>query len=464
MDIHKSIRSAIEYSESGNLEKAENICREVLKTQPDNSEALHLLGLISYKRGDLDPALKYLRKAIKHDPNSADAYYDLGNVLQEKGQTSKAITQYRKAIKLYPDYFDAYNNMGIALQDNLQIDKAIKSYREALRINPDYAEAHNNIGVAFQEKQQLDEAITHFQKALLLKSDYANAYHNLVEAVQGKGYELKKRIGHHVIYAVYRCFYGEDFIQESIQSITDHVDKIFVFWNEGLPENVTECAYKGETIKFPEKIDGLVEKVKALNNPKVELIHDHHDVGENQMTHLVNDIILPAYEKPSILLSLEPDDVFRSDQIGKAIGEFIEMDYVFATTHQVEIWKGLRHRLPERPDKVGAVFCNLHKLDKMPFTLTHGGILVMPKLSAHTHNFSFGLSAKVMYWKHLISLAAARKQGASVPSEDWYEEKWAAWDYETNNENLEISEHYKNVRATPYDPNELPELIKKKLQ
>ena len=463
MDINKSIQSALEYYQSGKFEEAENISGDILKVQPDNTEALHLLGLVFYKRGNHDLALKNIRKAIKFDPNNADAYYDLGNVLQEKGQITKAITNYKKAIKLNPKYVEAYNNMGIALQDNLQLDKAIKCYKEALLIDPNYVEAHNNLGVAFQEKGQLDEAITHFQKALQLKPDYANAYHNLVEAVQGKGYENKNKIKENTVYAVYRCLYGEDFVQESIGSISDHVDKIFVFWDDTPWGNVSECVYQGKTIKFPKKFDNVVEKIKELNDPKIELIYDRQDANDNHLTHFVNDIILPKYEKPLVLLSLEVDQVFRGDQIKKAIDEFIQNDYVFATTNQIEVWKGLRHRLPESPNRVGAVLCNLSKLDKLPATLKHGGILVMPKLSAYVHDFGFAVSEKNMYWKHLLSIAVSRKLGDAIPSENWYEDKWLKWDYESNNENLEILEQYRIARAIPYDVNELPEVIKEKL-
>jgi Flp pilus assembly protein TadD len=464
METNELIRSAFEYYQSGKFEEAENISGEILKVQPDNSEALHLLGLIFYKRGDLDLALKNISKSVKLNPNDADAYYDLGNVLQEKGQGIRAITNYKKAIKLNPNYVEAYNNMGIALQDNMQLDKAIKCYKEALRIDPSYAEAFNNLGVAFQEKGQLDEAMTHFQKALLLKPGYSNAYNNLVEAVQGKGYEKKDKIRRNIIYAVYRGFYGEDFILESIKSIHDHVDKIFVFWDKTPSGNITECIYKNETIKFPEKFDNGVEKIKKLNNPKIELIYDHQDTGDNQLTHFVNDIILPKYEKPSIILFLEVDHVFRKDQIRKSIDEFIEQDYVFATTNQVEVWRGLRHRLPERPNKVGAVFCNLSKLDKIPATLKHGGILVMPKLSAYVHNFSFAVSEKVMYWKHLLAIACSKKSGDAVPSENWFEEKWLKWDYELNNKNLDYLEGNENniPEAVPYNIDELPELVKEK--
>ena len=462
MKIKESIRLAFDHYQSGNAVQAEKICREILKSHPDSAEALHLLGLISYNAGDYGRALRNIRKSVRIDPENADAVFDMGNILQEQGETAKAMTSYRKAIKLNPVYAEAYNNLGIALQDSMQLDKAIKYYREAVRADCNYAEAYNNLGVAFREKGRLDEAVTNFQRALLLKPDYANAYHNLVDAIQGKEYEIIDKSGSNVIYAVYRYLYGGDFLQASIKSVSDHVDKIFVFRDDIPRGNVSECFYKGKTVKFSEQVEGIADKIAELDDPKVELIHDHRNSDDNFLTHYVNDIILPNYEKPSVILFLDVDHVFRSDQIGSAVGEFIESNYLFATTDQVEMWRDFYHRLPDRPEKTGAVFCNMSRLDKMPETLKHGGIAVMPKLSACVHNFSFAVSEKTMYWKHLFSIALAQKIGGDIPFEDWYEEKWLKWDYESNNENLDISEQIKIPWAVPYNADKLPEAILEK--
>ena len=72
-------------------------------------------------------------------------------------------------------------------------------------------------------------------------------------------------------YAIYRCLYGEDFVQESIKSIEPYVDKIFVFWTNKAWGNATECTYKGRLVRFPEKFDNIVEKVQLLNNSKIEI-------------------------------------------------------------------------------------------------------------------------------------------------------------------------------------------------
>lgn len=262
-------------------------------------------------------------------------------------------------------------------------------------------------------------------------------------------------------YAVYRCLYGEDFIQESINSITDYVDKIFVFWDEKPWGDIKQCTYKGEVVKFPEKFDNIVEKIKELKNPKIHLIYDHQTNNINQFTHFLNDIILPNHEKPDTLIMLEVDYVYRKDQIEKALELFEKSGYQNATTRQIEIWKGLKHYLPER-ERFASMLWNLKNLDKMPPTGRHANSEDLKKIDAFVHNFGFAVSEKTMYWKHMTALGFYQEINDSPPNEDWYEEKWLKWDYETNNKDLEISKgaEYLIPKAMPYNTDELPEQMK----
>lgn len=104
-------------------------------------------------------------------------------------------------------------------------------------------------------------------------------------------------------YACYRVLYGEDFIEESVRSIYNHVDKIFVFWTNKVLGGATWCLYKGQKIEFPEKFDNVIERLKKLQKSGFEnliLIEDYVENNMNQFTHLVNDIVLPKYIKHSI--------------------------------------------------------------------------------------------------------------------------------------------------------------------
>lgn len=273
---------------------------------------------------------------------------------------------------------------------------------------------------------------------------------------------VEKKKDNIMIYAIYRCLYGETFVQESINSITDHVDKIFIFWDDKPWGDVIGCNYKGQWIQFPKKFDDILDKIKELKNSKIELIYDHVYDNRGQFTHLVNNHILPNYPKPDIIMIIEVDQIFRQDQFVASLKEFKWSGLVCADTRQIELWRYLNYRISERKDRIGVVFWNMRQVDKLPKTYRQGNIENMPRLSTQVHNLGFAISEKIMYWKHLTSLAFSQKIRDSMPNENWYEKKWLNWDFETNNSNLEIAQgcEYLIPYAIEYDTNQLPETIR----
>jgi len=170
-----------------------------------------------------------------------------------------------------------------------------------------------------------------------------------------------------MIYAIYRCLYGEDFIQQSINSIDKFVDKIFVFWDDTPWGDVSECIYKGKVIKFPKKFDNILDRIKELKNPKIQLIYDHVFDNISQFTHFVNDIILPNYERPKRILIVEVDHIFREDQLQNFFENFDKSEQVCATSKQIELWKYSNYRIDERY-RIGSILWNMEKINKMPYT------------------------------------------------------------------------------------------------
>ena len=179
MDIDKAIQLALKEHKAGNLQQAELIYRKILKKQPNDIDALHLLGVLLHHQGHYDSAIKYIRKAIKLDGGFAEAYNNLGNVTRDKGLIDEAETYYQKALQINPNFAIAYNNLGNIYSEKKVPDKALLSFQRALQINPNFAEAYNNLGRVFSEKNKHDEAISCFQRALQINPNYAEAYNNL---------------------------------------------------------------------------------------------------------------------------------------------------------------------------------------------------------------------------------------------------------------------------------------------
>jgi protein O-GlcNAc transferase len=184
MNIDKAIKSALENHRAGNFQQAEILYRKILKQQPNDVDALHLLGVLCHQRRDYDSAIKYIRKAIQLDAGFAEAYNNLGNVMRDKGMIDEAETCYQSALRIHPNFAIAYNNLGNIYTEKKLPDKAVPEFQKALQINPNFTEAYNNLGKVFSEKNKHDDAISCFQKALRINPDSAEAYVQLTYEMQ----------------------------------------------------------------------------------------------------------------------------------------------------------------------------------------------------------------------------------------------------------------------------------------
>lgn len=68
---------------AGAFEAAENAYVQALESDPDNADALHLLGIIHFQTGRQDSALELVEAAIDAAPDTALYRYTKGVVLQQ---------------------------------------------------------------------------------------------------------------------------------------------------------------------------------------------------------------------------------------------------------------------------------------------------------------------------------------------------------------------------------------------
>ncbi|MGA3066735.1 MAG: tetratricopeptide repeat protein [Tepidisphaeraceae bacterium] len=184
---HPLLQPATRHHQAGQLAEAQNIYRQILSEQPENLDALHLLGVTEFQLGKYDTAADLIGQAIAGDPKRADFRGNLGLVLSAKGQIDQAIAQYQIALSLRPDYPEAHNNLGIELAHRRQFAQAVEEYQAALKLRPKYVEAMNNLGSALVELGKFTEAIQVLQKALALNANFAQAQNNLGNALRATG-------------------------------------------------------------------------------------------------------------------------------------------------------------------------------------------------------------------------------------------------------------------------------------
>ena len=185
--IPEALAIAVEHHQAGRLPAAEQIYRRILAVDPNQPDAIHLLGVIDHQLGRHDAAVEQIRRAIAVNGVEAAYHSNLGSALSSLGRLDEAAAAYCRALELKPDQAEACYNLGNALKDQGKKDEAIAAYRRAMELRPGYAEAHNNLGNVLETLGRLEEATACFHRAVELKADYAEASHNLGNALHAQG-------------------------------------------------------------------------------------------------------------------------------------------------------------------------------------------------------------------------------------------------------------------------------------
>ena len=170
---------AVQNHQKNNLQVAENLYKETLKTNPNHVDAHNNLGIILLQSGNLQKAKSCYEKVIEINPNHASAHNNLGLVFNQLGELQKAKSCYEKASEINPNHVNVLNNLGNVLKVLGDYQKAISCYEKAIEINPNHASSHNNLGTVFNQLGELQKAKNCYKKAIQIQPNYSDAYWNL---------------------------------------------------------------------------------------------------------------------------------------------------------------------------------------------------------------------------------------------------------------------------------------------
>lgn len=190
-----TLADAVQLHKDSKFDQAELIYRNLLDDEPDNAEALHLLGVLLHQRGESAKATRFIRHAVKLQPQASVFYCNLAEACRAAGDLPEAVANSKKALKLQPGNADALNHMGLALQGLGKLDEAVASYKEALRLRPGFALAQNNLGSALRELKRTEEAEASFREALHQNPHLSLAHSNLGQLLLEQG-KLEESLPH----------------------------------------------------------------------------------------------------------------------------------------------------------------------------------------------------------------------------------------------------------------------------
>ncbi len=83
----------------GTDERALELARSILETQPEHRRAMQVAGVALYKLGELVRAEEMLEGSIVLHPEPARAHYYLGRIYEDRGDVAEAMEHYREALR-----------------------------------------------------------------------------------------------------------------------------------------------------------------------------------------------------------------------------------------------------------------------------------------------------------------------------------------------------------------------------
>jgi predicted TPR repeat methyltransferase len=185
MDVRQHLEQGIKHHKAGRLKQAEQRYRAALRRQPDNADAMHLLGLAAHARGEHVEAERLLREAIAGNLKSVIYWRNLAVVLVARGKRVEAEETYREVLRLSPRDFISLNDLGGLLNSQRRYSEAEDCYRSAVAIEPNSAMAQYNLGNALCKMGRQSDGLKHLRRALEIDPNEGRSLH-MVRALSGE--------------------------------------------------------------------------------------------------------------------------------------------------------------------------------------------------------------------------------------------------------------------------------------
>jgi tetratricopeptide (TPR) repeat protein len=174
----KTFQQALALLQGGQLVPAQIVCSEILSSDPNNVDALHLSGLIAMQMGNPRKAAELIGRSTELDPRNPAAFFNRGSALQTFGAFEAALESYGNALAIDPGFVEAHFNCGTVLLQVKRPAEAVACFDKVLAINPSSPHAYYKRGLALQELRRLDAALESYTQAVKFYPGFIDAHVN----------------------------------------------------------------------------------------------------------------------------------------------------------------------------------------------------------------------------------------------------------------------------------------------
>jgi tetratricopeptide (TPR) repeat protein len=160
---------ANQYLQSGDIVRAVEIYREVLRENPANARTYYNLAMALERLNDRAGERQALEQAVGLDEQLAAAQNQLGVLDLEDDKIADAEKRFKIALMLDPQYAEVQSNLGVLYGRQGKAGAAEALFRQAIENNPRYAQAYVNLGLILANLKRFSEAEKEIQNALRIE-------------------------------------------------------------------------------------------------------------------------------------------------------------------------------------------------------------------------------------------------------------------------------------------------------
>lgn len=167
----------------GDLSKARKLLNTLLKRDPNDLNALQLLGKIELKNTDYKNAIIAFSKALALSSDNAGIHYNIACAYLGDTKYNEALNHLNKTVEIDPSNFEAWNKIcGLTGQFGM-FEESIHAGEHAINLNSNSFLAYMNLGAAYDAYSMTSKARECYEKAHELANDDAMIKCKLADAL-----------------------------------------------------------------------------------------------------------------------------------------------------------------------------------------------------------------------------------------------------------------------------------------
>lgn len=164
---------------------AEKVFLDVLRQDPNEVNALQLLGTIYTDQRAYREGAELLRRAIELLPVRGSFYVNYGNALRGLGKHQAALQAYREGVRVESTHARGWVNLALCLQDLGQIQEAISGFKKAIELEPENMKFRCTLARCYQSVGDVGYSVDTLKPVLLKDPDNVEAW-----MLAGTAYQL----------------------------------------------------------------------------------------------------------------------------------------------------------------------------------------------------------------------------------------------------------------------------------